>query len=186
MGYALVILLSLVAMAARAELATRPSLAVREEAICRLPKDVTAVQISVSADGRHYAYIKPVDWKVVVVVDGIEHEYRCDWIVDSRLLFTADSRHTVYQARNRDLRCMVIDGAAAKSNDRVMAYERITEWVCGETGRLMYAAAMDGRYMAVVDGVEGKRYDYVRMGAIGGPGRWPRTSPRAAPASARS
>src|SRR3954468_21905620 len=80
-----------------------------EKTLATLPKDIRPAQLIVSPDQSRFAWIFKNDDEIAVVVDGKKHK-PCEWIVQDRLAFTADSHHVVYAARQRRKAMMVIDG----------------------------------------------------------------------------
>ena len=164
--YGLAIVLAVGVLCAAAGAEPSPALRWTETPLGELPQKLTPRQVCPSPDGTHAAYVLPLGWRNVVVLDGVQQD-PYEWIVNCTVYFSADGRHTIYQARDRRFTFLVVDGKPLKP------WETIDDWAWTADGEhLAYSARRpDGRYMAVIDGAEGKAYPRVRLGAISGSGR---------------
>src|SRR3954463_13629787 len=135
-----------------------------EKPLATLPKDIRPAQVIVSPDQSRFAWIFKNDDEIAVVVDGKKHK-PCEWIVQDRLAFTADSHHVVYAARQRRKAMMVIDGKEGELIDG------ISNWLVSSGGAHV-AFNMKSREgaQAVLDDVPQPAYDFVQLHALSADG----------------
>ena len=137
----------------------------REVSLAPLPERLLPEQVTVSADGRRFAWVARRGVKVMAVVNGVPSK-PYDWIVRSYVGFTSDSRHVIYQVRRSGKMFTVIDGVEGKE------YDSVDNWICSPAGgRVGYVARRGAKFLPVIDGVEGKEYDSVRIAALAALGK---------------
>ena len=125
-----------------------------------LPERVRPADVTVSADGQRYGYVRRRDWRIAAVVDGVEHP-AFDWIVNQAVSFSPDSRHVIYQARTGRRTQMVLDGLEQAF------YDSIDYWMVSATGGKIAAAVQrENAAFVVLDGSEGRQWQRVRLGAL--------------------
>lgn len=169
-----------------------PAAASRLVALKRATKETTIVSrignfqpgtLTVSADGRRFAYARKESKGWVVEVDGkIEGTFKAvgqvhgpvgiyaqvgllDLVGVKPMIFSADSRHLAYSAREADSWFMVKDGEKGKP------FKSIGSPVMSRDGqRLAYGAQVPGGWCMVVDGNPGETLREVGTSSIQ-PGR---------------
>ena len=159
----------------------------------RITKETTIVSnignfqpgtLTVSADGRRFAYARKESKGWVVEVDGkIEGTFKAVGIVHGPvgiyaqvgfldlvgikpMIFSADSRHLAYSAKEEDSWFMVKDGEKSKP------FRSVGSPVMSRDGqRLAHTAQVTGGWCMVVDGVPGKVFDKLGPPAFSPDGR---------------
>lgn len=140
--------------------------------------------LTVSADGRRFAYARKESKGWVVEVDGkIEGTFKAVGIVHGPvgiyaqvgfldlvgikpMVFSADSRHLAYGAKEEDSWFMVKDGEKSKP------FKSVGSPVLSRDGkRLAFPAQVPGGWCMVVDGVPGKVFDKLGPPAFSPDGR---------------
>ncbi len=140
--------------------------------------------LTVSADGRRFAYARKENKGWVVEVDGkIEGTFKAvgevhgpvaiyaqvgllDFVGVKPMIFSADSRHLAYSAREADSWYMVKDGEKGKP------YKSVGSPVLSADGqRLAYPAQVPGGWCMVVDGNLGKAFEKLGPPAFSPDGR---------------
>ena len=140
--------------------------------------------LTVSPDGRRFAYARKESKGWVVEVDGkIEGTFRAVGIVHGPvgiyaqvglldmvgvkpMVFSADSRHLAYSAKEEDSWFMVRDGEKSKP------FKSVGSPILSRDGRrLAFAAQVTGGWCMVVDGVPGKIFDKLGPPAFSPDGR---------------
>jgi hypothetical protein len=140
--------------------------------------------LTVSADGRRFAYARKESKGWVVEVDGkIEGTFKSVGIVHGPvgiyaqvglldlvgvkpMVFSADSRHLAYSAKEEDSWFMVKDGEKSKPFKSVGS-----PILTRDGGRLAFPAQVPGGWCMVVDGVPGKVFDKLGPPAFSPDGR---------------
>lgn len=140
--------------------------------------------LTVSADGRRFAYARKEDKGWVVEVDGkIEATFKAvgivhgpvgiyaqvgllDFVGIKPMIFSADSRHLAYSAREADSWFMVKDGEKSKP------FKSVGSPIVSRDGqRLAFAAQVPGGWCMVVDGNPGKPFEKLGPPAFSPDGR---------------
>jgi hypothetical protein len=132
-----------------------------EVALGDLPPLIHPARVVVSPNAGRFAYIRPAMGrrKMTAVVDGKE-EVGVDWIANNSIVFSADSKHYVYQAKSDLATWLVVDGVAGKE------WERIEDWSMSPTGKLALAGSEKGKTVGIVDGKEQVAYEHLRIAAF--------------------
>jgi len=145
-------------------LAAPAPLTTMERPLSPLPKEIRPAQVIVSPDQSRFAWILRDEDSISVVVDG-KKQKPYDWIVQSAVDFSADSKHVVYAARKRRKAMMVIDGNEGQLEDS------ISQWLLSPAGsHIAYATVRDGRPHAILDNVPGPPADFVQLHALAADG----------------
>jgi hypothetical protein len=119
-----------------------------------------------SPDSQHIAYAADEGgpgWKDRVVVDGVEgKEY--DGAPSESITFSPDSKRVAYIARLGDKHVAVVDGIEGKEYENIapfLAFSPNSRHVVYEAARGgPYWAGIEGKVWVVIDGNEGKEYDW--------------------------
>jgi len=137
-----------------------------------------------SPDGKRLAYIAKEGNKELIVLDSIESK-KYDYIKKFSLQFSSDGKRLAYIASEggkydelgvhyKDGKYfVVIDGIEGKRYDYINEFSlqfspdsKRVAYIAGEGGEYEIemgrgVAYKDGKYFVVIDGIEGKRYDYI-------------------------
>jgi WD40 repeat protein len=115
----------------------------------------------ISPDNRTFVYGNNVEGKQVVVVNGKEQN-RYDEVFVHYLIFSADSKHIAYAARNGEDYYMVVDGEEKGPYEEVY-YSNIVEF-SPDSDCLAYAIKREEKLYVIVDEKEYGPYDDVSFG----------------------
>lgn len=115
--------------------------------------DEIARTVIFSDDSAHIAYTGLRDKKSFVVFDGVESA-PYESVSSDSLMFSPDSTRFAFCAREGKERYYVVDNKPQKrySNVRIASFSP-------DSKHFGYAAQKDGKWMAILDGVEGRQYD---------------------------
>lgn len=157
---------------------------VKETTIVPRIGDFQIGTLTVSADGRHFAYARKESKGWVVEVDGkVEGTFKAvgqvagpvgiyaqvgllDFVGIKPMIFSADSRHLAYSAREGDSWFMVKDGQKGKP------FKSVASPVMTKDGqRLAHGAAVPGGWCMVVDGNQGPVFEKLGPPAFSPDGR---------------
>ena len=136
--------------------------------------ETVGIDFVFSPDGKHNAYFASTTEGRVLVVDGAV-KAKVEGNLDHMLEFSPDSQRLLYGVMKTDKSCYIV-----VDDQKGPVYDSIGVGpppgvaplpVCGlfspDSKRVAYLAKKDGRYLIVIDGVEGKvRFDGV-AGAFG-------------------
>jgi len=109
----------------------------------------------VSPDGRHLAYVKRVQAKQVVVIDGKDsREYPS--VKEDSFSFSPDSQHFAYGVWDGESK-VILDGVALPSFGEIELAPRFSP----DSQHLSYGVCQKGKCFVVLDGKPGKPYKFV-------------------------
>ncbi|HWE03138.1 MAG TPA: hypothetical protein VG326_12080 [Tepidisphaeraceae bacterium] len=117
-----------------------------------------------SPDGKRIAYAVKKGEKQLAVIDGVENP-PFDHISANAMSFSPDSRRIAYVAgtvtNGPDF--VVLDGVPQKPYEGILVG---TPLFSPDSKRVAFGAKRDGKWRFVVDGVEGKPYDFIEPPSI--------------------
>lgn|GEM_PF-6968769 len=120
-----------------------------------------------SPDSKKVAFVARSGGGECVVIDGAEGEKFDEigrtGIRNGKVVFSPDGKRIAYVARSGDSQFVVADGVKQKEYE-IVGSNALCSWgipVFSPDGKRLGYQAMSGKWLAVIDGTEGKNYDEV-------------------------
>lgn len=117
-----------------------------------------------SPDGKRIAYAVKKGDKQLAIIDGAA-QAPFDHISSNAMSFSPDSKRVAYVAATvaNGADCVVLDGVQQKPYEGILVG---TPLFSPDSKRVAFGAKHDGKWRFVIDGVEGKAYDFIEPPAI--------------------
>ncbi|MEQ1891213.1 MAG: hypothetical protein ABL998_01620 [Planctomycetota bacterium] len=109
-----------------------------------------------SSDSQHVGWVAEREGRQMAVIDGLESA-PYDGIAPQGILFSPEGKRSAYQAKSGDKYLVVLDGEEGRLWDTVAGL-RFTEG----GHHALYVAMRDGKWYAIIDGVDHGPYDELR------------------------